>query len=62
MSISKSSSLFKFVKKLGKKLWAWHDQHIHYISNKVDMVVDSYCMETKGPKNNDVLQASCVKC
>jgi hypothetical protein len=56
---SKSSSLFKvlrFVKKFSTKLWVWHGQHICYTSNKGDMVVDSYYMETKGPKTNCVLR------
>jgi hypothetical protein len=57
MSRNKSSSLFKvlrFVRKFSTKLWVWHGQHICYTSKKGDMVVNFYCMETKGPKTNGV--------
>jgi hypothetical protein len=45
MSRNKNSSLFKvlrFVRKLGTKLWVWHDQHICYTKQEVNMAIDSY--------------------
>ncbi len=58
MSRSESSSLFKvlrFVKKFGTKLWVWHDQHICYISGKINVVGNFYHMKTNGPKSNGVM-------
>ncbi len=55
---SKGLSLFKvlkFMKKLSTKLWVWHNQHICYISKKVDVVTYSYHMETKGLERNGEL-------
>ncbi len=58
MSRNENSSLFKmlrFVSNLCIKLWVWCDQHICSTNEKVKVAINSYHMETKGQKNNDVL-------